>query len=145
MKPVQEQSLILRITGLFILPLLILFSLFLLLRGHNEPGGGFIAGLVAASAVALYMFFTDAHAARRMIAVDPRDLIGWGLVIAILSGLPPMLSGLPFMEARWAELSVPAFGLVKAGTPLLFDVGVYLVVTGTVLAILFTLAEDDSQ
>ena len=144
MKPVPEHSLILRVTGLFILPLLILFSLFLLLRGHNEPGGGFIAGLVAASAVALHMFFTSVEAARRMIAVDPRDLIGWGLLIAIASGLAPILSGRPFMEARWIEMTVPAFGLVKAGTPLLFDLGVYLVVTGTVLAILFSLAEDDA-
>lgn len=145
MKPIQEQSLILRVTGLFILPLLILFSLFLLLRGHNEPGGGFIAGLVAASAVALYLFFTSTHAARRMIAVDPRDLIGWGLLVAIVSGLPPLLAGQPFMEARWAELTVPFFGLLKAGTPLLFDLGVYMVVTGTVLAVLFSLAEDEAQ
>lgn len=139
--PRQHQSLILRVTGYFLLPLLILFSLFMLLRGHNEPGGGFIGGLVAAAAIVLYMIFSDVKAARRLVAVDPRDLLGWGLAIAILSGLPGLFLGQPFMTSQWMELDVPMFGMLKVGTPLLFDIGVYLVVIGTVLTILLTLAE----
>lgn len=137
----QHNSLILRVTGYFLLPLLILFSLFMLLRGHNEPGGGFIGGLVAAAAIVLYMIFTDVKAARRLVAADPRDLLGWGLAIAILSGLPGMFLGQPFLTSQWMELDVPMFGMLKVGTPLLFDIGVYLVVIGTVLTILLTLAE----
>ncbi|MBW6477565.1 MAG: Na(+)/H(+) antiporter subunit B, partial [Chromatiales bacterium] len=88
-----ESSLILRAAGHFLLPLLIIFSLFLLLRGHNEPGGGFIAGLVAAAAVALYMFSMDIQTARKILYVDPRDLIGGGLTLAVLSGFPAVLQG----------------------------------------------------
>lgn len=139
--PKQPDSLILRVTGHFLLPLLIMFSLFLLLRGHNEPGGGFIGGLVASAAIALHLFFTDVQSARRLIWLDPRDLIGWGLCIAIGSGVFGMFSGLPFLSALWVELGVPVFGMLKVGTPLLFDIGVYLVVIGTVLNILLALAE----
>ncbi|MDF1628551.1 MAG: Na+/H+ antiporter subunit B [Alcanivoracaceae bacterium] len=139
--PKQPDSLILRVTGHFLLPLLIMFSLFLLLRGHNEPGGGFIGGLVASAAIALHLFFTDVQSARRLIWLDPRDLLGWGLSIAIASGVIAMFSGLPFLSALWTELTVPMFGMLKIGTPLMFDIGVYLVVIGTVLNILLSLAE----
>lgn len=139
--PKQPDSLILRVTGHFLLPLLIMFSLFLLLRGHNEPGGGFIGGLVASAAIALHLFFTDVKSARRLIWVDPRDLLGWGLSIAIASGVLAMFGGQPFLSALWTEMTLPIFGMLKVGTPLLFDVGVYLVVIGTVLNILLSLAE----
>lgn len=139
--PKHPESLILRVTGHFLLPLLVMFSLFLLLRGHNEPGGGFIGGLVASAAIALHLFFTDVQSARRLIWVDPRDLLGWGLAIAIGSGVLAMFGGQPFLSALWVELTVPIFGMLKVGTPLLFDIGVYLVVIGTVLNILLALAE----
>ncbi len=140
----RPDSLILRVTGHFLLPLLIMFSLFLLLRGHNEPGGGFIGGLVASAAIALHLFFTDVQSARRLIWVDPRDLLGWGLCIAIASGVLAMFSGLPFLSALWTEMTLPIFGMLKIGTPLLFDIGVYLVVIGTVLNILLSLAEAEN-
>lgn len=139
--PHQHDSLILRVTGYFLLPLLFMFSLFLLLRGHNEPGGGFIGGLVAAAAVILHLFFSNVQSARRLIGVDPRDLLGWGLAIAILSGIPGLFLGQPFLTSQWMQLNVPMFGMMKVGTPLLFDIGVYLVVIGTVLTILLSLAE----
>lgn len=134
-------SVILRSAGHFLLPLLIIFSLFLLLRGHNEPGGGFIAGLVAAAAIALYLFSMDIHAARKLLYLDPRDLIGAGLTLAVLSGIPAVLSGQAFFTSLWWPLSVPLLGEVKLSTPLLFDIGVYLVVIGSVLTIVLNLAE----
>lgn len=137
----KTHSLILRTTGYFLLPLLLLFSIFLLLRGHNAPGGGFIAGLVAAVAVALHLFFTNVQAARRLIGADPRDLIGAGLLVAIASGLPGLAQGRPFQAALWGSVELPVLGVVKLGTPLLFDLGVYLVVIGAVLTLVLTLAE----
>lgn len=134
-------SLILRTTGFFLLPLLIMFSIFLLLRGHNEPGGGFIGGLVAASAIALHLFFSDVRSARRMLVVDPRDLMGWGLTLAVLSGVPGVFLDMPFFTSQWTELHLPIFGTLKVGTPLLFDIGVYAVVIGAVLNILLSVAE----
>jgi multicomponent Na+:H+ antiporter subunit B len=135
------QSLILRTAGHFLLPLLLLFSLFLLFRGHNEPGGGFIAGLVAAAAVVLYLFSMDIASARRVLRVDPRSLLGGGMSLAVLSGVPGVFRGQPFFTAQWWELALPGAGKVKLSTVLLFDIGVYLVVVGAVLTIMLTLAE----
>jgi multicomponent Na+:H+ antiporter subunit B len=135
------QSLILRTAGHFLLPLLLLFSLFLLFRGHNEPGGGFIAGLVAAAAVVLYLFSMDIASARRVLRVDPRSLLGSGMLLAVLSGVPGVFRGQPFFTAQWWEVTVPGIGLVKLSSVLLFDIGVYLVVVGAVLTIMLTLAE----
>jgi multicomponent Na+:H+ antiporter subunit B len=135
------QSLILRTAGHFLLPLLLLFSLFLLFRGHNEPGGGFIAGLVAAAAVVLYLFSMDIASARRVLRVDPRSLLGSGMLLAVLSGVPGVFRGQPFFTAQWLEVTVPGLGMVKLSSVLLFDIGVYLVVIGAVLTIMLTLAE----
>ncbi|HSM26541.1 MAG TPA: Na+/H+ antiporter subunit B [Thioalkalivibrio sp.] len=135
------QSLILRTAGHFLLPLLLLFSLFLLFRGHNEPGGGFIAGLVTAAAVVLYLFSMDIASARKVLSVDPRSLLGGGMSLAVLSGVPGVFRGQPFFTAQWWEVTVPGIGMVKLSSVLLFDIGVYLVVVGAVLTIMLTLAE----
>lgn len=137
----NTSSLILRTTGYFLLPLLLVFSIFMLLRGHDEPGGGFIAGLVAAAAVCLHLFFTDVNSARELLRIDPRDLVGWGLVLATLSGIPAALQGKAFFTAIWIEPDLPLLGVTKLGTPLLFDIGVYAVVIGSVLTIVLSLAK----
>jgi multicomponent Na+:H+ antiporter subunit B len=136
------KSLILLTAARFLLPLVLLFSVFLLLRGHNEPGGGFAAGLVAAAAFALYAIATDVPAARRALGVAPRTLLGVGLVVALASGLLPVLGGSPFLTGLWGYLLLPDGGQVDLGTPLLFDVGVYLVVIGMTLTIVLSLAEE---
>lgn len=132
-------SLILSTATRYFLPLLLLFSVFLLLRGHNEPGGGFVGGLVAAAAFALYAIAYDVSTARRVLGIDPRTLIGLGLLVALGSGIISLTTGQPFMTGLWSEYAVPILG--KVGTPLLFDIGVYLVVIGVTLTIIFALAE----
>lgn len=134
------KSLILSTAASYLFPLLLLFSVFLLLRGHNEPGGGFVGGLVVAAAFALYAIAHDVARARRVLGVDPRTLIGLGLLVGLVSGLFGLVAGLPFMSGQWSEYSVPLLG--KLGTPLLFDTGVYLVVIGVTLTIIFALAEE---
>ncbi|WP_006786614.1 Na+/H+ antiporter subunit B [Thiorhodospira sibirica] len=136
-------SLILRSASHFLLPLLLLFSIFLLLRGHNEPGGGFIGGLVASAAIALYLFSMDVKAARQVLHIDPRELLGWGLTLAVLSGVPAVFWHQPFFTAQWLTLELPALGEVKLSTVLLFDIGVYMVVIGSVLTVLLALADAD--
>jgi len=118
------------------MPLLLLFALFLLLRGHNDPGGGFVAGLVVAAAMALYAIAFGVPAARRALLVEPTMLLGVGLLIALASGLPALLRGQPFLTAQWAMLWIPL------GTPLVFDIGVFFVVTGVVTTMVLTLAEE---
>lgn len=131
---------ILRTATRYLLPLLLLFSLFLLIRGHNHPGGGFVGGLVAAAAFALYTIGYTVREARLILTVSPRVLIATGLICAAGSGSVALAFGLPYMTSFWLPVQVPVLG--KIGTPLLFDVGVYLVVVGVVLMIVFALAED---
>ena len=123
-----------------LIPLLLLYAVFLLWRGHNAPGGGFVGGLVASAAFVLYTLTAGVAASRRALRVDPSSLLSVGLGIALLSGIPGLLAGRPFMTAAWTTLRLGSLGL-PLGTPLLFDVGVFLAVTGVVLTIVFTLAE----
>jgi multicomponent Na+:H+ antiporter subunit A len=127
---------IFRTAARLLMPLLLLFSVFLLLRGHNEPGGGFVGGLVAAAAFALYGLAYGIERARRALLVTPLTLLGGGLLIALASGLPAVLRGQPFLTAQWA------LGALAAGTPMVFDIGVFLVVCGVVLMMIFSLAEE---
>ena len=135
-------SLILHMATRLLMPLLLMFSLFLLARGHNQPGGGFTAGLVAAAAWGLYALAYDGRAARKALHVKPRALIGLGLISILISGFAGMLSGDPFLTGKWVKLQLGGFGSLDVGTPLLFDIGVYLTVIGVVLTIIFALEEE---
>lgn len=110
-------SIILQTATRLIFTLLLLFAIFLLLRGHHEPGGGFIAGLVAAGAFVLYAVAYDVARARAALRVDPRALIGAGLLAASLSGVVSLFSGRPFLTGRWATWSLFGADPVKVGTP----------------------------
>jgi multicomponent Na+:H+ antiporter subunit B len=123
-----------------LLPLLLLFSVFILLRGHNEPGGGFIGGLVAAAAIALYALAEGVEQARRLLKLNPRTLITSGMTLALTSGILPLLLGQPLLTGLWLPSSVPVLG--HLGTPLLFDMGVYLLVAGMALLIVLSLMEE---
>jgi len=128
----------------YLMPVLLLFSLFLLLRGHNEPGGGFAGGLVAAAAFVLLSISSGVAVARRALQADPRTLVGLGLVVMLASGLvAPLVYGEPYLTSHWWKIPVGSYE-VALGTPLLFDIGVYLGVAGTILLITFALEEEDA-
>lgn len=133
-------SLILRVMTQGLVPLVLLFSVFLLLRGHNSPGGGFAGGLVAASVFVLHAIVFGVPAARRAIHIHPPALFIWGVIVAVASGLVGPLLGGEVLKAWWLPGTVPIVG--HLGTPLLFDVGVYLTVVGAVLTVVFSLLED---
>ena len=134
------KSLILQTASRYLMVLLVLLSVFILFRGHNEPGGGFVGGLLLAGAFALYALSHEAKAARRLLRFDPRTIIGVGLVTAVGSGLAAVLYGQPFLAGQWLPYSIPFLG--KLGTVFFFDLGVYLVVLGTTLLVLLTLQEE---
>ena len=123
-----------------LMPLLLLFAVFLLLRGHNQPGGGFVGGLVVAASFVLYSIAFGVDAARRALLVRPSTLLGVGLLVALVSGLPAVVAGHAFMTALWTTVAAGSM-VIAVGTPLVFDVGVFLAVIGVVLTIVFTLAE----
>jgi len=133
-------SVILNATNRLLSGLLIVFSVFLLLRGHNLPGGGFAGGLVAACAFVLQALTSGVVSARKLLVFDPRTIIAAGLFVALISGLPGLFDGLPFLTGMWDKTPLPIVG--KLGTPLLFDVGVYIVVGGISCLIVFSLGEE---
>ncbi len=134
------RSIILRTATRLLMPLLLLFALFLLFRGHNEPGGGFVGGLVVSAAFVLYATTYGVAASRRALLVDPTTLLSAGLLVALGSAMVGPLTGQPFMKNLWGTLGRGEHGLA-IGTPLVFDIGVFLAVIGVVLTIIFTLAE----
>lgn len=136
------RSLILVTAARLLTPLLLLFSLFLLLRGHNEPGGGFAGGLVAASAFILLAISRDPATARAALRVEPQALMGAGLLVAIGAGVAGLLMGQPLLTGQWIALALPDGSVLELGTPLAFDIGVYLVVLGATLTMVLTLAEE---
>jgi len=124
-------SLILTIANRYLGPILLVLSLVALYRGHNSPGGGFIGGLIAASAILLRALAQGWPETERNIRVSSTTLLTTGLAIAMVSGLPSLFLGNPFMTSIWAPTwQIPVLGKLKLGTPLLFDIGVYLAVVG---------------
>jgi len=129
---------ILQTASRYLLPILLLFSVFLLLRGHYYPGGGFVGGLVASIAFVLHSFAHGTHATMKILRYKPLTLIPMGLIISTLSMYLPTLLGQPVMTGLWFEQPIPVIGMI--GSSLFFDLGVYLVVIGVVLTILFTIS-----
>jgi multicomponent Na+:H+ antiporter subunit A len=119
-------------------------SVAILLRGHNDIGGGFVGGLAAALAFAVVSLADGVARARSLLRVHPLSLAGGGLLLALASGLPGLFLHGDFLSSVWLEADL--FGIhVKQGTTLLFDLGVYLVVLGGVLAFLFGLRREAAR
>jgi multisubunit Na+/H+ antiporter MnhB subunit len=116
--------------------IVLVFSVYLLWRGHHAPGGGFIAALVAATGFALVAISQGPEAVRSGIYLAPRMLIGTGIAMALGAGALGVTRGHPFLTGIWWP---PQHAL--AGTPLLFDTGVFLVVLGAILTVLLALEE----
>lgn len=128
----------------YLTSLMVVFSIFVLLRGHNEPGGGFIGGLIAASAFAIYGIACGVSPVRRALYFHPMGLAGFGLLVGTLAGVLSVFSAVPFMTGLWAY--VPLFGdTVALSTVLMFDIGVYFVVVGSITSIALALEERSSD
>lgn len=137
------KSVILQTATRLLFPLLLIFSVFLFFRGHNEPGGGFIGGLVGAAAFVLFAVAFGTDITRKLLRMDPRVMVGWGLFFALVSGILSMTAGDSFFTGQWVFPIL--FGSeLHVGTPLIFDIGVYLVVVGFTLAVIFALEEEDN-
>jgi multisubunit Na+/H+ antiporter MnhB subunit len=137
-------SLIFRTTARALLPILVALSLVVLYRGHNQPGGGFIGGLLAAIAVILMSLAFSSGTARMSMRIAPGTLIGVGLAVVLASGLLGLF-GQTFLTGLWLpSFELPLLGKVHLGTPVLFDIGVYLAVIGFVTQTTFSLTEENA-
>ncbi len=120
----------------------LVFSVYLLFAGHNQPGGGFVGGLVAGAAFVLRYIAGGRAALAAAVPVDPGVPLGGGLVLACLTGIVPWLFGGHFLQSDYVELDLPLLGIAKLTSALAFDSGVYLVVVGLVLGVLRTLGAE---
>lgn len=146
-EPAEEgigSSLVLRTIVPALMPLLLLFAIFLFLRGHHEPGGGFIGGLVASAAIGLLVFSHGGAATQRAFRLKPRVLMASGIAVALLAGLIGLASEGSFLEGAWFELPIGGTK-IKLGTPLLFDLGVFMVVVGTMQMMLLALIDKNAS
>ncbi|MDD5389087.1 MAG: monovalent cation/H+ antiporter subunit A [Gallionellaceae bacterium] len=122
-----------------LLPLALLVSLFILLRGHNQPGGGFIAGLVTAVALIMQYLANGVEWTHSRLPGNMHPIIATGLAIATLTGLGSLLLGYPFLTSTFGHLHWPLVGDFELASAMAFDLGVYLVVVGATLQILIHL------
>jgi multicomponent Na+:H+ antiporter subunit B len=123
-------------------PIILLVAIFLLIRGHDAPGGGFIAGLMAAMAFCLYTLAFGIEPVKEALHIAPKTLLGFGVLTALLSGMFSWFFDVPYLTGIWAKLEVPQVGWLKVGTPSFFDVGVFFVVVGMVTSIVMELARE---
>lgn len=129
-------SVIFRTIAFFLLIIMWSFSLWILFRGHQLPGGGFIGGLVASAGGALYILAFNSKAYKKILPVKPLRLLVFGQICILISAIIGMLKQNDFFSALWFDVIV-----MWVGTPLLFDVGIYLIIFST-LSVIFIILED---
>ena len=140
-----RSSLVLESSVTLVFHTVLVFGLYLLFAGHNQPGGGFVGGLVAGSAFVLRYAVTGREGLDRAVPLDPSLPLGVGLLLAAGTGAAAWLFGGQFLESGKLELDLPVLGAVKATSALPFDTGVFLVVVGLVLVMLRTLGAEAEQ
>lgn len=131
-----KHPLILETLSRVLLPLALLISVFIFLRGHNLPGGGFIAGLVTAIALVLQYIASGSQWVEQRLPLNYAAMAGAGVLIAGLTGLGSWLFGYPFLTSAFGHFELPLIGEIELATAMLFDLGVYLTVVGAALLIL---------
>ncbi|MGD8292775.1 MAG: Na+/H+ antiporter subunit B [Desulfobacterales bacterium] len=135
-------SLILKTATRLLVGLILTFSVYLLMRGHNAPGGGFAAALVAGTGFALFAIAEGPAVVRGAIRIAPQMIVMSGLSLALVSGLVALVMGRPFFTGIWWTLKSRQATALAIGTPLVFDIGVFLAVLGTILTLILALEEN---
>lgn len=131
------KSIILKTATRLMIGLMLVFAVYIFLRGHHEPGGGFSAALLAGTAFSLFAITEGPDQVRKAIRIRPSAMAMAGLTLAMASGLPALFTGRPFLTGIWWQTHT-----VSVGTPLLFDLGVFLAVLGAILSLLLALEEN---
>ncbi|MER2260799.1 MAG: Na(+)/H(+) antiporter subunit B [Psychrobacillus sp.] len=127
--------------GVFII---LTFGVYLFLSGHNTPGGGFIGGLVLASAFVLLYLSNGMEKVQKSLPLDFKLVAAVGVLLATGTGLGSLLFGVPFMSQTFAYFDLPIFGKTELTTVTIFEAGVALTVVGVLVTIILSISEDDS-
>ncbi len=123
-----------------ILPIAVLVGIYIFLRGHNQPGGGFVAGLVISIALLMQYMASGFAWAQYRQRVEYHSMIGWGVIIAGLTGAGAWLAGKPFLTSAYGYLHFPPIEEFEWATAMAFDLGVFLAVLGAVMLMLYSLS-----
>lgn len=140
----MKHSVIVDVTLRIVVLSTVVLSVYLLGAGHNQPGGGFIGGLVGAAGIALLFVAGGLDAVRRTVPVRPWTVLGGGLVVAVAAAIAPLLGGGAVLEQGFHTLDLPLAGKVKITSALVFDTGVFFVVLGMVLMAFEALGEEEA-
>lgn len=135
-------SAILKIASKYLKWIMIVFSLFVLFRGHSYPGGGFIGGILAGSGILFTALGSGAGKVHQNLTIKPFALIASGLSVCFAAAVPGEIFSHGLLTGFWTKIDFPFINQIKLGTPLLFDIGVYFVVTGSFLLIIFSIMEE---
>ncbi len=135
-------SIILQIASKYVRWLIVIFSIIILLRGHNYPGGGFIGGLLAGLSIAYKGFAFTPELVKEKIKIKPEGFVGLGLFFVFFSTLPGIWLKTSLMEGVWITIPFLFSEGIKFGTPFLFDIGVFFIVIGVTVLFLFSLARE---
>lgn len=138
----NPNNLILRSTSSLIIFVLLGFAIYLLIAGHNSPGGGFVGGLVTSAAILLMYIAYGEKTVKKILPINFITLIPVGLFIATLTGLGAILFHVPFLTHTFGTISVPLIGDIEIATAMFFDIGVYVTVLGTTMTIILHIAFD---
>lgn len=138
----RPNDLILRTTTSLIAFILLGFAIYLLLAGHNSPGGGFVGGLMTASAIVLMYMSYGSEALEKILPVNYRILIPSGLLLAVGTGVGSFLFNESFLSHTYGYFHFPIFGKIELATAMLFDIGVYITVLGVTITIILSIAND---
>lgn len=120
------------------------FSLYIFFSGHNEPGGGFIGGLMTAIAILMLYLVFGLETIKKALPFNYGYFMGVGLLLTAFTGIISMIAGDQYLKQYFDYFQIPMFGEVELTTALIFDLGVYLVVVGTAMTLILTVVEDDS-
>lgn len=124
--------------------IILTFAVYLFLAGHHDPGGGFVGGLLVASAATLLLLAYDLKTVKVLFKFDYTKLAVGGVFIAVATGMGAVVFGEPFLTHTFGTVDLPMFGATEFATAVLFDVGVAFAVFGTALSIIYTISEDMS-
>lgn len=122
--------------------IILTLAVYLFFSGHNNPGGGFIGGLVLASAIVLLFLAFDIETVKHGIPVDFKIVAGLGAFIVVATGIGAALFGTPFLSQTFAVFDLPFFGHTELSTVTIFESGVALAVVGVVVTIILSISED---
>lgn len=140
--PLRSNDVFLQMSTKIIVFIILIFALYLFFAGHHQPGGGFISGLVTASALVLLAIAFNTDTLRRILPVDYRTVIAWGLLISLATAAGSFVFDLPFMSQAFGYFDIPLLGEVELTTATIFETGVFMAVLGVTMTIILQIGED---